>query len=145
MLWRVQRSAGDLIAATSTHLRLATGVVVDACQAAARARCVLADVPSDRRDVRALSLAGDLLPDWYDDWVLIEQEQIRQLRLHTLESLDGLAGREESARAAAEIGDYRDSVANSDSEGYDQQGCPPRSTRGVLLVQPARGGGIESE
>ena len=60
----------------------------------ARARCVLADVPSDRRDVRALSLAGDLLPDWYDDWVLIEQEQIRQLRLHTLESLDGLAGRE---------------------------------------------------
>ena len=32
-------------------------------------------------------LAGDLLPDWYDDWVLIERERLRQLRLHALESL----------------------------------------------------------
>ena len=34
-----------------------------------------------------LCLAGDLLPDWYDDWLLIERERFRQLRLHALESL----------------------------------------------------------
>ena len=28
-----------------------------------------------------------MLPDWYDDWVLVEAEEWRQLRLHALESL----------------------------------------------------------
>ncbi len=32
-------------------------------------------------------LHGDLLPDWYDDWVLVERERLRQLRLHALERL----------------------------------------------------------
>ena len=32
-------------------------------------------------------LSADLLPDWYDDWVLLEGEDWRQLRLHTLEAL----------------------------------------------------------
>src|SRR5262249_34948935 len=27
------------------------------------------------------------LPDWYDDWVVIERERFRQLRLHALEAL----------------------------------------------------------
>jgi DNA-binding SARP family transcriptional activator len=30
-------------------------------------------------------LAGELLPGWYDDWVLLERERLRQLRLHALE------------------------------------------------------------
>jgi len=33
------------------------------------------------------SLTGDLLPDWYDDWLLDEREELRQTRLHALESL----------------------------------------------------------
>jgi len=32
-------------------------------------------------------LLGDLLPGWYDDWVLLERERLRQLRLHSLEAL----------------------------------------------------------
>ncbi len=31
--------------------------------------------------------AGELLPDWYDDWVMFERERLRQLRLHALEIL----------------------------------------------------------
>lgn len=34
-------------------------------------------------------LSADLLPDWYDDWVLLEAEDWRQLRLHALEALAG--------------------------------------------------------
>jgi DNA-binding SARP family transcriptional activator len=34
-------------------------------------------------------LSGELLPDWYDEWVLIEAEDWRQLRLHALEALAG--------------------------------------------------------
>ena len=34
------------------------------------------------------ALSTDLLPDWYDDWVVIENEAWRQLRLHALEVLE---------------------------------------------------------
>jgi hypothetical protein len=34
-------------------------------------------------------LSADLLPDWYDDWVLLEAEDWRRLRLHALEALAG--------------------------------------------------------
>ena len=33
------------------------------------------------------SSSGELLPDWYDDWVVIERERFRQLRVHALERL----------------------------------------------------------
>ena len=39
-------------------------------------------------------LEGDLLPDWYDDWLMIERERLRQLRVHALEHLAERAVRE---------------------------------------------------
>jgi len=51
-----------------------------------------------------MALSADLLPDWYDDWVLVEAEDWRQLRLHALEALAGHltgAGRWGEAVAAA--------------------------------------------
>lgn len=92
-LWRAQRACCDLVDATSTHVTLAVGVAVDARDAAARARRVLRS-PAERRpeDLSELCAAGELLPDWYDEWLMIEREQFRQLRLHALESLcDALA------------------------------------------------------
>jgi DNA-binding SARP family transcriptional activator len=41
-------------------------------------------VPDDADDVR---LSEDVLPDWSDDWLIVEREHFRQLRLHALESL----------------------------------------------------------
>jgi len=32
-------------------------------------------------------LGGELLPGWYDDWVLLERERLRQLRMHALEDV----------------------------------------------------------
>ncbi|MER7420994.1 BTAD domain-containing putative transcriptional regulator [Micromonospora peucetia] len=46
----------------------------------------------------------DLLPGWYDDWVLADRERLRQLRLHMLEELAGQylsAGRHGAALEAA--------------------------------------------
>jgi DNA-binding SARP family transcriptional activator len=39
----------------------------------------------DAERVRLLLDGGELLPGWYDDWVLSEQERMRQLRLRRLE------------------------------------------------------------
>jgi DNA-binding SARP family transcriptional activator len=36
-----------------------------------------------------LDLDGELLPGWYDDWVLVERECLRQLRVHAFEALAG--------------------------------------------------------
>jgi DNA-binding SARP family transcriptional activator len=50
------------------------------------------------------ALSVDLLPDWYDEWVLAEAEDWRQLRLHALEALTGrlvAAGRWGEAACAA--------------------------------------------
>src|SRR5262249_38081752 len=39
------------------------------------------------RNPRAVLLCKDLLPDWYDDWVTLDRERFRQLRMHALERL----------------------------------------------------------
>lgn len=47
--------------------------------------------PGDRaREARELGVlldAGELLPDWYDDWVLVERERFHELRVRALETL----------------------------------------------------------
>ena len=49
-------------------------------------------------------LAAELLPDWYDEWVLIERERYRQVGLHALESLCRAADRETPFGRALETG-----------------------------------------
>ena len=85
-LWRLRRPDCQLVTTTATHIGLADNVEVDLREVSARARRVL-DRDIQPEDVSELCLAGDLLPDWYDDWLLIERERFRQLRLHALESL----------------------------------------------------------
>jgi DNA-binding SARP family transcriptional activator len=43
--------------------------------------------PSDIGLVQLSRKAVDLLPGWYEDWVVFERERIRQRLLHALESL----------------------------------------------------------
>ena len=85
-LWRLRHPACRLVEATATDMALAKDVVVDVREAAMRAQRVLAG-RAQRDDLAALIAAGDLLPDLYDDWVVIERERFRQLRLHALERL----------------------------------------------------------
>src|SRR5262249_8981933 len=49
------------------------------------ARRALDGRSSPEHESLELSRFGDLLLDWYDDWILVERERFRQLRLHALE------------------------------------------------------------
>jgi DNA-binding SARP family transcriptional activator len=103
-LWRLRRPGCVLVDSTPTELALAGGVVVDLRETAETARRVLAH-EGESSDLGALCVAGDLLPDWYDDWLLVERERFRQLRLHALESLaeDLAAGGQFAAAAEAAL------------------------------------------
>jgi DNA-binding SARP family transcriptional activator len=87
-LWRLNRARLALVHATSSHLRLTADVTVDLWDTTALARGVLDGTrePPDPELSDAL-LTSDLLPDWYDDWAVLERERYRQLRLHALERL----------------------------------------------------------
>jgi DNA-binding SARP family transcriptional activator len=96
-LWRLHRHDMELVTARRNELRLGADVSVDLHDAQLLAGRLLDGAPGGPRLRAALAaLTRDLLPDWYEDWVLIEREQFRQLRLHALETLcEGLihAGR----------------------------------------------------
>jgi DNA-binding SARP family transcriptional activator len=85
-LWRVQKIVPGLVEVSGGSLGLADGVRVDVREFRKWAQRTLdptADV--DGATAPEWALAGELLPGWYDDWVLLERERLRQLRLHALE------------------------------------------------------------
>jgi DNA-binding SARP family transcriptional activator len=87
-LWRLRQPGYELIETTSRQLRLATQVAVDVRESVAWARRVLSDSTEfEDTDLGERSLCGELLPDWYDDWVLLERERFRELRVRALEFL----------------------------------------------------------
>jgi DNA-binding SARP family transcriptional activator len=83
-LWRVQKQLGvrGLIATKGERLLIDPQTPIDLRDAERAARAVLDDGECDAR-----LFSHDVLPDWYDDWVLLERESFRQLRLSALEAL----------------------------------------------------------
>ena len=100
-LWRLRQPGLQLVDATGAHLAVSDNVTIDIREALLQARRLLSGpTPLDGAAVDALVLSGEILPDWYDDWVAIERERLRQLRLHALEALcSQLVDRGELARA----------------------------------------------
>jgi len=86
-LWRLPQPGGTaVVEASTTHLRLARDLAVDTLELLALADRL--ESPTGRgHHLEPSALARDLLPDWYEDWVVLERERFRQLRLHALEAL----------------------------------------------------------
>jgi DNA-binding SARP family transcriptional activator len=87
-LWRLNKVAPGLIEVSGSALRLAVGVRVDVRDLNDWAQRAIAP-PGGADDVAVpdAALLGDLLPGWYDDWVLLERERLRQLRMQALEAV----------------------------------------------------------
>ena len=89
-LWRTHGFGERLLRSSRTHISLADDVYVDVAEADDIARRLLSDKVGDvdvYADVDAELLSGALLPDWYDEWVVVERERLRQLCLNALEEL----------------------------------------------------------
>ena len=90
-LWRVNQSGHPIVVATHSCLGLGGYVDVDVHRLVAFTRRL--NEPALRAEEVELDsvglpeLSGELLPDWYEDWLLVERERFRQLRLHALEAI----------------------------------------------------------
>src|SRR5687768_14390028 len=78
-LSRLRHPKYSLVALTSEHIELSPTVTVDLREGEALARHVL-DPSQDLDDLAGVDdevLSTDLLPDWTEDWVLLERESYR--------------------------------------------------------------------
>ena len=91
VLWRLPRPRGrQLVVSDATTVRLAADVDVDLWAAEE----LVAVICSTQRPVLEsmgdlAPLGADLLPDWHDEWLIVERESHRQKRLHALERSSG--------------------------------------------------------
>lgn len=87
-LWRIRQVHLDIVSSTHTTITLNRSVTVDLEAVMAQAqRLGSGDQSLEGFDWRSDFLGGDLLPDWDEDWVTLERERIRQVRLHSLDEL----------------------------------------------------------
>ena len=105
-LWRLNRAHLNILEADQRSLVLCREVLIDLDVIGDWASRVIAG-RATAADLAVLPYGIDafnLLPGWYDDWVLLERERVRQRLLHALEALSTqhrLAGRWAQAVEAA--------------------------------------------
>ncbi|HXH78120.1 MAG TPA: bacterial transcriptional activator domain-containing protein [Nocardioides sp.] len=108
-IWRSPVLAdGPLVLASNTHVWLREDVQVDLHTAIGLARSML-DAPA--LDPTMIDLdhelswfTEDILVGWYDDWLLLERERFRQLRLHVLDQCGELLLRAHRYSEAVQVG-----------------------------------------
>lgn len=87
-LWRLRQCGVPLVEVTPTVVRLAPTVTVDVSGAVDLGRRLIDEKALvAEHELDGSMLRADLLPEWYDDFVEVERERLRQLRLHALEAL----------------------------------------------------------
>jgi DNA-binding SARP family transcriptional activator len=89
-IWRANQTAPGLVDSAHDSVDLAADVEVDVARLVQTAHDVMDGRATAGIDGPALRyVEGDLLPDWNDDWLVVDRERLRQLRLHVLETLAG--------------------------------------------------------
>ncbi|MCX2183930.1 SARP family transcriptional regulator [Streptomyces sp. SKN60] len=110
-VWRANRALPGLVLTESRALWLSPEVQVDAQRLTALAHATLSGAGPSRDPIELLGLDGELLPDWEDEWLVVDRERLLQLRLHVLEALaeqlavQGAYGLAMEAAIAARRGD----------------------------------------
>jgi DNA-binding SARP family transcriptional activator len=86
-IWQLQHTCPGILLLEGENLFLDDKVQVDAIDLKDRALQIIQDPSSTvLSDLNWVVIGDELLPGWYDEWVLVERERSRQLRLHALEA-----------------------------------------------------------
>jgi len=86
VLWQVRQVSPDAVRALRGSVALGSSVRVDLHEGRTAAKCIL-DGRSMDPDRALLLLSQRLLPDWDDEWSLLEQERVQHMHVHCLEIL----------------------------------------------------------
>lgn len=87
-LWRLRRACPELVSVVGGRIALGETVRTDLCDVVRVARALVEHAVEGAEPPLSIvaELSAELLPEWYDDFVEVERERIRQLRLHALEA-----------------------------------------------------------
>ncbi|WP_329407437.1 SARP family transcriptional regulator [Streptomyces sp. NBC_00704] len=88
-LWKLPRAEPPLVDCRGDSLQIAPALHVDVHLLVGTALAVVRGCgpPPDALSPPGPLLGEDLLPGWDEEWVLVERERLRQLRLHALDAL----------------------------------------------------------
>jgi DNA-binding SARP family transcriptional activator len=85
-LWRLSFASGSIVDSHGDCLALDPRVEVDLYRVVALSQGLMrGEIAHGYNRIGSLMLTGELLPGWYDEWVVPERESFRELRLHALE------------------------------------------------------------
>jgi DNA-binding SARP family transcriptional activator len=104
-LWRIRRAGFPLVEVSNRRLALGSEVSIDIQDwivLVTRSRDPAFEIGDV--DVAMLSAPTELLPGWDEEWVVIERERFRQLRLHGLEACCERLSEQKRFGAAVEAG-----------------------------------------
>ncbi|MFJ3800629.1 BTAD domain-containing putative transcriptional regulator [Streptomyces sp. NPDC090088] len=132
-VWRINQLVPGLVTGEHRQLALAAFVSADVTEFAHRVTDRPTDSGSGSQALPNLRIR-ELLPGWYEDWVVFERDRLRQLHLHALEA---------AATALCTGGEY---AAALDAALAAVRGDPLRESarRAVILVHLAEGNLVEA-
>jgi DNA-binding SARP family transcriptional activator len=84
---KVRRAAPDVLDVTGSTLTLLPSVLVDLVDLVESAERVVRHGSFDAERAEYLLGTRELLPGWYDDWVMFERERLHHRRIRALEAL----------------------------------------------------------
>jgi DNA-binding SARP family transcriptional activator len=141
-LSRLRALVPTLIVCDARSVRLNPGVELDVTTALEAVAPLEPGEPLDAERRALLLGSGDILPDSYEDWVIVERELFRQLRLHALEDLCHRlreAGRFADAAvaglAAVAAEPLRESAHRAVARLYLEEGNPNEAVRQFELYR----------
>ena len=86
VLWRLRRPGHRLVELHGDCMSLSGDVVVDVrALTSLNRRMMCGGWMPDGMALDLLMGAGELLPGWYDEWLVMERERVRQLAVQTME------------------------------------------------------------
>jgi len=106
---RINHVSPGVVAVRGETLCLGPNLAVDVDEFHRCTNQIAADADTlDARSAVEQLKRADLLPGWYDDWILVEREQLQQLRVRALETLaEVLLGRDTDLALAAAMAAVR--------------------------------------